>query len=62
MEPVKVGTLYISETNRWGRERVGTMKLVESKGEEAQTRELLDKCDRLLRTFCDAEGRNSPSG
>ncbi|KAF8845589.1 NAD(P)-binding protein [Paxillus ammoniavirescens] len=62
MEPVEVGTLYISETNRWGRERVGTMKLLESKGEEAQTRELLDKCDRLLKTFCDAEGRNSPSG
>ncbi|KIL00464.1 hypothetical protein PAXRUDRAFT_821662 [Paxillus rubicundulus Ve08.2h10] len=62
MEPVEVGTLYISETNRWGRERVGTMKLVESKGEEVQTQELLDKCDRLLKTFCDVEGRNSPSG
>ncbi|KAF8835829.1 NAD(P)-binding protein [Paxillus ammoniavirescens] len=62
VEPVEVGALYVSETDWWGRERVGTMKLVESNREEAQTRELLDKCDRLLKTFCDVEGRNSPSG
>ncbi|KIJ21211.1 hypothetical protein PAXINDRAFT_160468 [Paxillus involutus ATCC 200175] len=62
VESVEVGTLYVSETDRWGRERVGTMKLVESKREETQTRELLDKCERLLKTFCDVEGRDSPSG
>lgn len=61
-EPVEVGTLYISETDRWGRPRVGTIKLFESKSEEIQTQELLDNCDRLLKAFCDAEGRRSPSG
>ncbi|KAF9224356.1 NAD(P)-binding protein [Gyrodon lividus] len=61
-QPVEVGTLYISETDRWGRERVGTMKLMESKVDEARTQELLDKCDRLVKTFCDVEGRKSPSG
>ncbi|KIJ70394.1 hypothetical protein HYDPIDRAFT_78786 [Hydnomerulius pinastri MD-312] len=61
-EPVEVGTLYISETDRWGRPRVGTIKLFESQSEEIQTQELLDNCDRLLKAFCDAEGRRSPSG
>ncbi|KAH7888093.1 NAD(P)-binding protein [Phlebopus sp. FC_14] len=61
-EPIEVGTLYISETDIWGRGHVGILKLFESKSEELQAQELLDNCDRLLKAFCDTEGRPSPSG
>ncbi|KAH0839589.1 NAD(P)-binding protein [Lanmaoa asiatica] len=60
-EPVEVGTVYTSQTNRRGRDYIGTIKLVQSREEEAQTKELLENCDRLLKTFCDAQGRTSPS-
>lgn len=61
-EPVEVGTVHTSKADRWGREYVGTIKLVQTQEEEAQTKELLENCDRLLRTFCDLQGRTSPSG
>ncbi|KAN0097810.1 hypothetical protein V8E55_002256 [Tylopilus felleus] len=61
-ETLQPGTIYISKTNRWGREYVGTTRLDQSPEEEAQTKELLDNCDRLLKTFCDVQGRASPSG
>lgn len=60
-EPVEVGIAYASKTNRWGREYIGTLKLVQSQEEEAQTKELLENCDRLLKTFCDVHGRIPPS-
>ncbi|KAF8556265.1 NAD(P)-binding protein [Imleria badia] len=59
---VQLGTVYISNTDRWGREYVGTTGLDQSQEEEAQTKELLENCDRLLKTFCDVQGRTSPSG
>ncbi|KAG8218312.1 hypothetical protein J3R82DRAFT_3926 [Butyriboletus roseoflavus] len=61
-EPVEVGTVHTSKANRWGRDYIGTIKLVQSQEEEAQTKELLENCDRLLKTFCDVQGRTSPSG
>ncbi|KAG9317131.1 NAD(P)-binding protein [Chiua virens] len=61
-DPVAVGTAWVSRTNRWGREYVGTTQFVQSQEEQVQTEELLEKCDRLLKTFCDVQGRKSPSG
>lgn len=59
-EPVNVGTVYMSKTDWWGREFVGMATLVQSQEEEAQTKELLENCDRLLKTLCDVQGRASP--
>lgn len=61
-EPAQVGTLYVSQTDRWGTEYVGTMKFVESRTEDAHVKELLAHCDNLLETFCSAHGRKSASG
>lgn len=61
-EDVQLGTVYISNTDRWGREYVGTARVDQSQEEETQTRELLENCDRLLKTFCNVQGRTSPSG
>ncbi|KAF8121340.1 NAD(P)-binding protein [Boletus edulis] len=61
-EEAEPGNVYISKTDRWGREYVGTTRLDQSQEEEAQTKELLENCDRLLRTLCDMRGRTSPSG
>lgn len=61
-EAVQLGTVYISKTNRWGREYIGTTRVVQSQDEKDQTKELLENCDRLLKTFCDVQGRTSPSG
>jgi len=58
----EVGTAYTANTNRWGREYVGTIKFAQSQEEQDQTKELLQRCDRLMGTFCDAQGRPSPSG
>ncbi|KAG1803395.1 NAD(P)-binding protein [Suillus subaureus] len=54
---VEVGFRYISECDRWGKERVGTMKLTRSKEHNNQCDELLDRCERLFTAFCEAEGR-----
>ncbi|KAG2363859.1 NAD(P)-binding protein [Suillus spraguei] len=54
---VEVGFRYVSECDRWGKERVGTMKLMRSKEHEKQCDELMDHCDRLFAAFCKAEGR-----
>ena len=59
--PVEVGIRYISECDRWGRERVGTMKLAHSKEQEKQSDDLLENCERLFTAFCEAEGRPVPS-
>ena len=56
------GTLYISETDRLGNERVGTLDFAKSTAEEAHALELMENCDRILKAFCNAEGRESPSG
>ncbi|KIO03131.1 hypothetical protein M404DRAFT_1001750 [Pisolithus tinctorius Marx 270] len=61
-EPAEVGTLYVSQTDRWGTEYVGTMKFVESRAEDVHVKELLANCDSLLETFCAAQGRKSASG
>lgn len=61
-EPIEVGTVYTSKADWCGREYIGTNKLVQSQEEEAQTKELLKNCDRLLKAFCDVQGRTSPSG
>ncbi|KAG1739846.1 NAD(P)-binding protein [Suillus paluster] len=55
--PVEVGIRYVSECDRWGRERVGTMKLTRSQEQKKQCDDLLDNCDRLFTAFCEAEGR-----
>jgi 3-keto steroid reductase len=55
--PVEVGFRYVSECDRWGKERVGTMKLVRSKEHKNQCDDLLDHCNRLFTAFCEAEGR-----
>ncbi|KAH7930053.1 NAD(P)-binding protein [Leucogyrophana mollusca] len=57
----EVGVRYVSQSDRLGRERVGMMKVMQSKAEESQTEELLKNCERLLETFCEAEGRPYPS-
>lgn len=62
LNPPLSGILYVSETDRFGNERVGTLDLAGSTAEEAHALELVENCDRLLKTFCDAEGRKSPSG
>jgi 3-keto steroid reductase len=59
-EAVQLGTVCISKTDRWGHEYIGTTRVVQSQEEEAQTKELLENCDRLLKTFCDVQGRTSP--
>ncbi|KAL4075663.1 NAD(P)-binding protein [Scleroderma citrinum] len=56
------GILYVSETDRLGNERVGIMDFVQPTTGEAHALELMENCDRLLRKFCDVEGRKSPSG
>ncbi|KAG0698853.1 NAD(P)-binding protein [Suillus ampliporus] len=58
---VEVGTRYVSECDRWGKERVGTMKLTRSKEHEKQCEDLLGHCERLFKAFCEAEGRSVPS-
>jgi 3-keto steroid reductase len=57
----EVGFRYVSECDRWGKERVGTMKLTRSKEHNKQCNDLLDHCERLLTAFCEAEGRPVPS-
>ena len=59
---LQLGTVHISKADRWGREYVGATRLFQSEEEEAQTNELLENCDRLLKAFCDVQGRTSPSG
>ncbi|KAG2119161.1 NAD(P)-binding protein [Suillus discolor] len=54
---VEVGFRYVSECDRWGKERVGTMKLTRSKEHNNQCDDLLEHCDRLFTAFCEAEGR-----
>ncbi|KAG1847544.1 NAD(P)-binding protein [Suillus subalutaceus] len=54
---VEVGFRYVSECDRWGKERVGTMKLMRSKEHNKQCDDLLDHCERLFTAFCEAEGR-----
>ncbi|KAG1902897.1 NAD(P)-binding protein [Suillus fuscotomentosus] len=54
---VEVGFRYVSECDRWGKERVGTMKLTRSKEHNNQCDDLLEHCDRLFTVFCEAEGR-----
>lgn len=55
--PVEVGFRYVSECGRWGKERVGTMKLMLSKEHKNQCDDLLDHSNRLFTAFCEAEGR-----
>jgi len=62
LKPPLSGTLYISETDRLGNERVGILDFAESTAEEAHAPELMESCDRILKAFCNAEGRESPSG
>ncbi|KAI9575036.1 NAD(P)-binding protein [Boletus coccyginus] len=59
---LQLGTVYNSKADRWGREYVGATRLFQSEEEKAQTNKLLENCDRLLKTFCDIQGRTSPSG
>ncbi|KAJ8592431.1 hypothetical protein M405DRAFT_733316, partial [Rhizopogon salebrosus TDB-379] len=59
--PAEVGVRYVSQCDRWGKERVGMMKLTLSKEQEKQSDELLKRCERLFTTFCEAEGRLVPS-
>ncbi|KAJ8587649.1 hypothetical protein M405DRAFT_821239 [Rhizopogon salebrosus TDB-379] len=59
--PAEVGVRYVSQCDRWGKERVGTMKLTLSKEQEKQSDELLKRCERLFTAFCEAEGRSVPS-
>ncbi|KAG1863715.1 NAD(P)-binding protein [Suillus subluteus] len=54
---VEVGFRYVSECDRWGKERVGAMKLTRSKEHNNQCDDLLDHCERLFTAFCEAEGR-----
>ncbi|KAI6128414.1 NAD(P)-binding protein [Pisolithus croceorrhizus] len=61
-EPAQIGTLYMSQTDRWGTEYVGTLKFVESRAEDTHVKELLAHCDDLLETFCTAQRRKSASG
>ncbi|KAG2148026.1 NAD(P)-binding protein [Suillus clintonianus] len=58
---VEVGVRYVSQCGRWGKEHVGTMKLMRSKEQNKQCDDLLDHCERLFTTFCEAEGRPVPS-
>ncbi|KAG2159067.1 NAD(P)-binding protein [Suillus bovinus] len=58
---VEVGFRYVSECDRWGKERVGTMKLMRSKEHNKQCDDLMDHCERLFTAFCEAEGRSLPS-
>ncbi|EIW82457.1 NAD(P)-binding protein [Coniophora puteana RWD-64-598 SS2] len=57
--PSEAGVRYVSQCNRWGKEGVSSSKLYESKEEEVQTNELIEKCETLFRTFCEAEGRKT---
>ncbi|KAJ8592445.1 NAD(P)-binding protein [Rhizopogon salebrosus TDB-379] len=59
--PAEVGVRYVSQCDRWGKERVGTMKLTLSKEQEKQSDELVKRCERLFTAFCEAEGRLVPS-
>ncbi|KAJ8587674.1 NAD(P)-binding protein [Rhizopogon salebrosus TDB-379] len=59
--PAEVGVRYVSQCDRWGKERVGTMGLTLSKEQEKQSDELLKHCERLFTAFCEAEGRLLPS-
>jgi 3-keto steroid reductase len=59
--PAEVGVRYVSQCDRWGKERVGTMKLALSKEQEKQSDELLKHCECLFTAFCEAEGRSVPS-
>jgi 3-keto steroid reductase len=52
----EVGVHYVSRFDRWGRERVGTMKRTRSKRREMQSDELLEHSKRLFTVFCEAEG------
>lgn len=58
--PVEVGVRYISQCDRWGRERVGMMKLTRSKEQAKQSDDLLENCERIFTAFCEAEGRPVP--
>jgi 3-keto steroid reductase len=56
--PADVGVRCVSQCDRWGKERVGMMKLALSKDQENQSDEFLKHCERL---FTEAEGRLVPS-
>ena len=58
--PAEVGVRYVSQCDRWGKERVGMMKLALSKEQEKQSDELLKRWERLFTAFCEAEGRLAP--
>ncbi|KAH7916119.1 NAD(P)-binding protein [Hygrophoropsis aurantiaca] len=53
----EVGVRYVSQSDRLGRERVGMVKLTQSRAEKDQTDQLVKNCEHLLKEFSQAEGR-----